>query len=353
MSHLHFYVLYQLLRLPVAFLLDALLGDPRWLLHPVVLFGKAIAHLERLFRAVFPKTRWGERLSGALLAAIMCIYAFALPLLLLYGLFYVGLRYENRLLIAAFYVLDVFWGYQCLAARCLRDEAENVYLKLCSSVAEGRQAVGRIVGRDTASLDRQGVVKACVETVAESTTDGIISPMIAYAAGGAPLALLYKAVNTMDSMIGYKNARYRYFGTAAARLDDVANLLGARIAALCMLLASVFLRALALFNRYAFCFKPLTALRIFVRDRYCHQSPNSAQTESVMAGALGVQLAGDAFYGGELEHKPTLGDDARAVEIGDIHHAVALMYTASVIAVLVITLVKLLVLADSYGIALW
>ena len=351
MTHLHFYLLFQLLRLPAAFLLDALFGDPRWLLHPVVVFGKAIAHLERLFRTVFPKTRWGERFAGAALTVTICVYSFAIPLLVLDALLYLGLRYNTRALVIAYYALDVFWGWQCLAARSLRDEAENVYIQVSRSVFEGRAAVSRIVGRDTQTLDRTGVVKACVETVAESTTDGVVSPMLFYAAGGAPFALLYKAINTMDSMVGYKNARYRYFGTAAARLDDLANLIGARLSALCMIFVCVPLRVPSLFSRWAFRYKPLGALRMFTRDRYRHQSPNSAQTEATMAGALGVQLAGDAYYEGELERKPTLGDDTRAVEIVDIQRAVAVMYAASVLALLIITAIKALVLIRFYGIA--
>ncbi|MCR5724761.1 MAG: cobalamin biosynthesis protein [Treponema sp.] len=227
----------------------------------------------------------------------------------------------------------------------MRDEAENVYLKLGRSLEEGRKAVSRIVGRDTEALDRSGVIKACVETVAESTTDGVVSPMIAYCAGGAPLSLLYKAINTMDSMIGYKNERYRFFGTAAARLDDAANLLGARIAALCMIFSAGILRLFSFITGRVYVYRPLNALLVFARDRYCHQSPNSAQTESTCAGALGVQLAGDAFYEGVCEHKPTLGDELRPVHIGDIRHSVVLMYAASVLAVLLCTGVKLLVLS--------
>lgn len=351
MTHLHGYLLFLLFRLPAAFLLDILFGDPRWVPHPVVLFGRMITHLERLYRAVFPKSRWGERLAGAALAATMCVYSFAVPLLVLYVLLYLGLRYNMRALVIAGYALDVFWGWQCLAARSMRDEAEHVYIQVSRSVFEGRAAVSRIVGRDTNMLDRAGVVRACLESVAESTTDGVISPMLCYAAGGAPLALLFKAVSTMDSMVGYRNARYRSFGTVAARLDDFANLVGARLSALCMIVACVPLSVPALFSRWAFRYRPLGAIRVFARDRYRHQSPNSAQTEAVLAGALGVQLAGDAWYEGKLERRPVLGDDARSVETADIQRAVALMYAASVLALLVITVVKALVMIRFYGIA--
>ena len=330
-------------------MLDALLGDPAWLPHPVVWLGTLIAHLERLFRAVFPKTAWGERLAGAALVVSVCVYAFAVPFLLLYALFYLGLRLDNHVLVGLAYVLDVFWGYQCLAARNLRDEADNVFVQLTRSVTEGRAAVARIVGRDTEFLDKRGVITACVETVAESTTDGVVSPMIAYAAGGAPLALLYKAINTMDSMVGYKNDRYRFFGTCAARLDDVANAIGARLSALCMMLGAFFLHLPSIFNRHAFRYNPVRAARTFLRDRYKHESPNAGQTESACAGALCIQLGGDAFYGGVLERKPYLGRRRREPEIADIHRAVMLMYAASVLAMVALTVIKLVVIVQLFN----
>lgn len=330
-------------------MLDALLGDPEWFPHPVVWLGRLIARLERLFRAVFPQTAWGERIAGAVVALVTCVYAFSVPFLILYALFYAGLRFDNRLILGIAYALDVFWGYQCLAARNLRDEADNVFVRLTRSVFEGREAVARIVGRDTVFLDRQGVIKACVETVAESTTDGVVSPMIFYAAGGAPLALLYKAINTLDSMIGYKNDRYRFFGSFAARLDDVANFIPARVAALSMMAGAFCLHLPSIFTKHAFPYHPVHAVRTFLRDRYKHQSPNSAQTESTCAGALGIQLGGDAFYGGILEHKPVLGKPRRAVEIADIHRAVRLMYAASVVALVVCTGVKLAAIVQRFN----
>lgn len=344
-----FFLLYQLFRLPAAFFLDLILGEPRWILHPVVIFGKMISHFERLIRSIFPATKWGERFGGFFLVLIMCVYSFAVPFLVLYGLFYCGLRFDNKILLGFAYGLDVFWGYQCLAARNLRDEADNVYLKVSNSLAEGRKAVGRIVGRDTDSLDKKGVIKACVETVAESTTDGVVSPMIFYAAGGAPFALLFKAINTMDSMIGYKNERYRYFGTTAARLDDIANLIGSRVAALGMIVASLFLYIPSIFSRYAFQYNLIRSVRTFLRDRYKHESPNAGQTESACAGALCIQLGGDAYYGGVLERRPYLGRRRREAETEDIHRAVKLMYGASVISLMLIFMVKLLAILHVFN----
>ncbi len=338
------FLLYQLFRLPVAFVLDALLGDPRWLPHPAVWFGRLIARLERVFRAVFPATARGERLAGALFAAVTCAYAFAVPFLLLYALAFAGMRLHCRPLVAAACLLDVFWGYQCLAARSLRDEAMNVDAQAGMSVAAGRVAVGRIVGRDTAYLDEEGIVRACVESVAESTCDGVVAPMIAYAAGGAPLALLCKAVSTMDSMVGYRNDRYRFFGTVAARLDDFMNYLPARISAFCLIVGAGLLRGIALFSWRLFRYDFVRAVCTYLRDRSKHQSPNAAQSESAVAGALGLRLGGGAYYGGVFEERPPLGNAVRTPERADIRRAVTLMYAAAVIALVICTLVRLAVL---------
>lgn len=340
---------YQLFRLPVAFALDALLGDPRWLPHPAVWFGRLIVRLERVFRAAFPATARGERLAGALFAAVTCAYAFAVPFLLLYGLAFAGARLHCRPLLAAACLLDVFWGYQCLAARSLRDEAMHVDAQAGMSVAAGRAAVARIVGRDTDRLDEAGIVRACVESVAESTCDGVVAPMIAYAAGGAPLALLCKSVSTMDSMVGYKNDRYRFFGTVAARLDDVVNYLPARISALCLIAGAGLLREVALVSRRLFRYDVVRAIRTYLRDRSKHQSPNAAHSESAVAGAIGLRLGGGAYYGGVFEERPLLGNAVRAPDRADIRRAVTLMYAAAVIALVVCMIVKLAALRHGMG----
>ena len=182
-----------------------------------------------------------------------------------------------------------------------------------------------IVGRDTEVLDETGIIKACVETVAENTSDGVIAPLLYTALGGPVLGMCYKAVNTMDSMIGYNNERYEYFGKVAARADDVANLLPSRISALLMILASFILGLFC--DRYSVS----GAARIWIRDRYRQKSPNAGQTESVCAGALGIRLLGDASYGGKTVHKPFIGDDTRCPEPDDIVRAAHLMYTAEVL----------------------
>lgn len=292
------------------FVLDAIFGDPAWLPHPVVLMGKAITALEKRLRTQFPKTPQGELCGGAVLAAVLPVGTFLITALVC--------RLAAALHPLAELAVQMFWCAQALAARGLVQESCNVYKELQKQdLPAARKAVARIVGRDTQNLTAEGVTKAAVETVAENASDGVIAPLLYMLLGGAPLALCYKAVNTMDSMVGYKNERYLYFGRAAAKLDDAANYLPARMAAL--LLAG----AAALTGQNA-----RGALRIWRRDRRSHASPNSAQTEAVMAGALGVQLAGPASYFGKLYEKPTIGDALRPVEPGDILRANRMLYAA-------------------------
>ena len=295
----------------LAFCLDLVMGDPRWLPHPVREMGRAISALEKGLRGLFPATPGGERAAGAVLALVLPVGSFWLG----WAVLWLCDRLAPWLGLAA----EVLLCSQCLAARELKKESMAVYRELeRGDLSAARTAVGRIVGRDTGSLTAEGVTKAAVETVAENTSDGEIAPLFWMAIGGAPLALAYKAVNTMDSMVGYRNEKYQYFGTAAARLDDLVNWLPARMAALVM----VALCPLAGLDAEG-------AFRVWRRDRKKHKSPNSAQTEAAMAGALGVQLAGDAWYFGELHHKPTLGDDLRPVRPADIKKADQLMYWTS------------------------
>lgn len=292
----------------LGFLMDLLLGDPHWMPHPVVGMGKCVSWLERRLRRRFPATHRGELAAGTVLAVILPLGTLALSGGLLWGL--------GRIHPALRVLLEVVWAWQVLAMRDLKRESMNVYRKLTGgTLEEARAAVGRIVGRDTGNLDRAGVIRAAVETVAENCSDGEVAPLFYLALGGVPLALCYKAVNTMDSMVGYKNENYLYFGRAAAKLDDAANWLPSRLAALLMILAAFLLGK-----------RGRDAWRIWRRDRRNHASPNSAQTEAVMAGALGVQLAGPAYYFGAFYDKPTIGDPLRPVEPEDILRANRLLY---------------------------
>jgi len=302
--------------------LDLLLGEPRWLPHPVVFFGRLIALLEPPLRRVFPKTKTGERCAGGVLVLLMLAVSF-LPAWFL-------LRFLGRFGPWPRLALESFWCFQLLAAKGLRTQSMAVYGALrADDLPRARALVGRIVGRDTDALTREGVVKAAVETVAENASDGVAAPLFWFFLGGAPAMLLYKAVNTMDSMIGYRNERYRWFGTAAARLDDALNFLPARLCALAMVLAAFLLR-----------FDGKNAWRIFRRDRRRHKSPNSAQTEAAAAGALRVRLAGDAYYFGVLERKQTIGDDLRPVADEDIPAANRLMYGASALVLIALSALR-------------
>ena len=293
------------------FVLDALFGDPAWLPHPVVFMGKVIARLEGFLRPRLPKTPKGEVLGGA-------IVAFCLPVgtLVFTGAVCRGAARLHPLLGLA---VQMFWCAQALAARGLVQESTNVYKELIKpDLPAARRAVSRIVGRDTAALTAEGVTKAAVETVAENASDGVIAPLFYMLLGGAPLALTYKAINTMDSMLGYKNERYLYFGRVPAKLDDAANYLPSRLAGLLWVAAAAFTHNDA-----------KGAWKIWRRDRRRHASPNSAQTESACAGALGVQLAGPAYYFGQYYPKLTIGDALRPIEPEDILRANRMMYVAS------------------------
>ena len=296
------------------FVLDTIFGDPAWLPHPVVLMGKAISALERRLRNRLPKTPQGELLGGGIVAFILPVGTFLLTSLICLGAAKISLWLGLA--------VQMFWCGQALAAKGLAQESSNVYKELIKpDLPAARKAVSRIVGRDTQNLTMEGVTKAAVETVAENASDGVIAPLFYMLIGGAPLALTYKAINTMDSMLGYKNEKYLYFGRIPAKLDDAANYIPSRLAGL------LWCAAAGLTGNSA-----SGAWKIWRRDRRNHASPNSAQTESACAGALGVQLAGPAYYFGEYYDKPTIGDPLRPIEPEDIRRANKMMYAESLLA---------------------
>ena len=309
-------MLYHTIALAAGYLLDLLIGDPRWLYHPVCLIGNLIALLEKGIRKIFPKTEKGELSGGVLEVVLVCLISLGVPWVVLSVLY--------RYMPLAGLALETFWCYQLLATKSLKDESMKVYDRLKNgTIEEARYAVSMIVGRDTAELTEEGVTKAAVETVAENGSDGVIAPMLYMALGGVPLMFLYKGINTMDSMLGYKNDRYLYFGRCAAKLDDLANYIPARISGWLMVAAALLTGM-----------DGKNAAKIYKRDRRNHASPNSAQTEAAVAGALRVQLAGNAYYFGKLYEKPTIGDKLREVEPEDIRRANRLLYGASVLSVL-------------------
>lgn len=307
---------YHIFAFIAGFVLDLLIGDPHFIPHPVRLIGSLISSLDKRLNCDAGYNSSEKKLNlikykrGMLLAFTVIFATFAMSVIIIVAAYSINLY--------AGVIAEAVMTWQILATKCLRVESMRVYDALkTDGVDAGRRAVSMIVGRDTSVLDAAGVTRAAVETIAENTSDGVIAPMLYTAIGGPVLGFVYKAVNTMDSMLGYKNDKYMYFGRFAARLDDVVNFIPARISAYLMI-AAAFIGGRQ--------FDGKNAYRIFKRDRFNHASPNSAQTESVCAGALRVQLAGDAVYFGKLVKKKYIGDRLREIEYEDIKRANRLMY---------------------------
>lgn len=308
------------------FLLDCMFGDPVWMYHPICVIGNLISVLEKGLRKLLcsqipvseqEKKNRREVLAGGILWILTVSLSFLVPAVLLFA--------ARKIHPAVRFLLETFWCYQIFAARCLVGESKKVYQKLKEDDLPGaRKAVSMIVGRDTENLTAEGVTKAAVETVAENTSDGVTAPLLFLLIGGAPLGFLYKAVNTMDSMLGYKNEKYLYFGRIPAKMDDVFNYIPARLTAWFMIVAA-FLTGMDGKN----------AWKIYLRDKRKHASPNSAQSEAVCAGALDVQLAGDAVYFGKVYKKDYIGNAIRKIEPEDILRAGKLMYMTTILMMVV------------------
>lgn len=325
---------YHIFAFIAGFVLDLLIGDPHFIPHPVRLIGSLISSLDKRLNCDAGYNSSEKKLNlikykrGMLLAFTVIFATFAMSVIIIVAAYSINLY--------AGVIAEAVMTWQILATKCLRVESMRVYDALrTDGVDAGRRAVSMIVGRDTSVLDVAGVTRAAVETIAENTSDGVIAPMLYTAIGGPVLGFVYKAVNTMDSMLGYKNDKYMYFGRFAARLDDVVNFIPARISAYLMI-AAAFIGGRQ--------FDGKNAYRIFKRDRFNHASPNSAQTESVCAGALRVQLAGDAVYFGKLVKKKYIGDGLREIEYEDIKRANRLMYITAFLCELLSVAVMSLVL---------
>ncbi len=319
-----------LIAILIGFILDLIFGDPLWLPHPIRIIGLLISKGEIFIRKIFPSTKIGELIGGLILTTTIIAIAFIVP----FGILYLAGKIHIYLRIA----IHAIFCYQILATKCLKTESMRVYHKLIQNdISNARKLVSWIVGRDTENLNEEGITKATVETIAENTSDGVIAPLIFMALGGAPLGFFYKAANTLDSMIGYKSDKYLFFGRFAAKLDDVFNFIPAIISAYIMIIAS-FITGLDYKNAY----------RIYKRDKRNHSSPNSAKIESVCAGALNVQLAGDAYYFGKLVKKKTIGDCNRTIQIEDISITNRLMYTTAIIAVAVLCVIRLAIVVLCY-----
>ncbi|SCZ79351.1 adenosylcobinamide-phosphate synthase [Pseudobutyrivibrio xylanivorans] len=314
-------MIYHMTAFLAGFILDLFVGDPIGFPHPVRWIGSLISNLTDLFLSNAERTLEPEKINKRKrrLGLIMVIIVITVSAGICFSIVHIAYTLNSILGV----IVESVITYQCIATKSLYTESMKVQKALKSDGLDaGRKAVSMIVGRDTACLDEKGVIKAAVETVAENTSDGIIAPLIYLAIGGPVLGIAYKAINTMDSMVGYKNDKYMDFGRAAAKLDDVVNFIPARISAVLMIISCIFLG-----KDYSFS----GACRIFKRDRFNHSSPNSAQTESVCAGALGVRLAGPASYFGKIVDKKFIGDPVRSIELDDIKRANILMLVTAII----------------------
>ena len=326
------YLLAHIIAFVLGFFIDLLIGDPHFIYHPVRLIGLLIGLCEKIFLGKTESGLKGENTSGKTetkksVGILTVIIVLSITLIITASIVFWAYYFNIYLGL----VIETVLTYFILATKSLKYESMKVYKALnTGTLDDARHAVSMIVGRDTQSLSEEGVVKAAVETVAENTSDGVIAPMIFTAIGGPVLGFLYKAVNTMDSMIGYKNDKYLYYGRAAAKLDDFVNFIPARISAYLMILAS-FMGGKD--------YNGKKAKEIFKRDRFNHASPNSAQTESVCAGALGVRLAGDASYFGKIVKKPYIGDADRSIERDDIKRACRLMYITAFLCMIICTVI--------------
>lgn len=317
------------------FVLDLIIGDPHWMPHPVRWIGNLIGALDSILLGRLPaddpnsklRNPADEKRAGTMLVLCVVVVTALVTLIVM------GFAYKAHIVFGI--VVEAVLTCYLLAMTSLRRESMHVYKALLTgNPTASRQAVSMIVGRDVAVLDEEGVTKAAVETVAENFSDGVMAPMIYAAIGGPILGLTYKAINTMDSMVGYRNDRYMWFGAPAAHLDDIVNYIPARISALLLIAAS------AIAGKE---FSAPGAYRIWKRDRFNHKSPNAAQTESAAAGSLGLQLAGDAQYFGRIVHKKTIGDPVRPIEFEDIKRVNKLMVIASFMGMIVCLGVMVLV----------
>jgi adenosylcobinamide-phosphate synthase len=312
-----------ILSLVVGYLLDLLIGDPRGLYHFVQFEGKLITIFDKLLNR-HPEKKGYSRFAGL----ILWILSVGLTFLPITALLFLGYRINPYL----GFCIEVFFIYQCLATHSLKKESMYVYHALSDDDIElARVKLSYIVGRDTANLDEEGIIKADIETIAENTSDGVISPLFYIALFGVYGGVLCKCINTLDSMVGYRNEKYQYFGTFSARMDDIIQFIPARLTALLMMIASLFLN-----------YDTKNAFKIFKRDRYKHSSMNSAQSESTAAGALDIQLAGDAIYGGIVKKKPFMGDPIKTIDKNDIVRANRLLYMTSFLAFLIIVVITII-----------
>ncbi|MBP2032538.1 adenosylcobinamide-phosphate synthase [Clostridium algifaecis] len=308
------FIIMNLIDVVAAVLLDLIIGDPTWFPHPVIFMGKLVSFLEKRGRQLF-KSEIAIKTFGGIIVLIMISISFSIPFAVLY-------IFKTNIL--AFNIINTVLLCTALSARCLSKEAKKVYCSLeKNDIEDARVKLSYIVGRDTQNLNKDEITRAVVETVAENTSDGVIAPLFYGIIFGAPLAMMYKAVNTMDSMLGYMNEKYRHIGFFPAKVDDIFNLIPARITGVLMCIAAPAVGG-----------NILETVKIMVRDRKNHKSPNCAYPEAAAAGAMGVKLGGTNIYFGEIVYKPTLGDEKVKLDFSHINNCIKLMYLSETIMVI-------------------
>ncbi|MBN2796797.1 MAG: cobalamin biosynthesis protein CobD [Clostridia bacterium] len=308
-----------MIQILIGYCTDLVVGDPYFLFHPVRWIGNLIAFLEKYLNQGTPSKR---KIKGIILVLIVTSISFFVPFMLLI------LAFKIHLLLGI--MLESFMIFQIMATKSLDFETKKVYKALLAKdIVLARKEMSYLVSRDTHQMSEEDIVKAGIETISENLADGVISPLIFIILGGGPLGWLYKSINTMDSMVGYKNERYENFGWAAAKLDDLVNYVPARLTSLFILIAGFFLR-LDIKN----------GIRILKRDRRNHSSPNSAYPESAVAGLLRIQLGGKATYFGKTSLKPTMGDAIKPIEISDMKKTSNILYLTSLVAFVVLMSIK-------------
>jgi len=299
----------------MGYIADLIFGDPYWFPHPVRFIGRFISSFENLLRRLV-HSETSEKIAGFILTGVTVVISY----LVVWILLKISLSVSTLL----FHIVNIFFIYTVLATRCLGDEAKKIYRYLINGdINNARKGLSYIVGRDTEKLDVQGICRAVIETVSENTSDGIVAPLFYLFLGGVPLAMAYKAINTLDSMVGYKNERYINMGMASARLDDIANFIPARLTSFLIAIAS-FITGL----------NPRRSLSIMLRDGRNNPSPNSGYPEASMAGALGVRLGGPSSYGGQIVEKPYIGDPEDTVTPEHIILSTRVMYVTSLLALI-------------------
>ena len=314
-----------MLDIAIAILIDFIIGDPHWFPHPVIYIGKLIGFLDKRVRERC-LTPPALKIGGGVIVIIVALVCFLVPLAVL------KLTEGLPLL---HHTLNIIIIWTTLAARCLHKEGIKIYHSLKTNDLENaRLKLSYIVGRDTKELTRIEIIRADVETIAENTSDGVIAPLLFAMIGGAPLAMLYKGINTMDSMLGYMNEGYRYIGFFPAKTDDVVNYLPARITGIIMCIVSPIVKG-DIFESF----------KVMLRDRKNHKSPNCGYPESAAAGALKIQIGGVNKYFGEVVYKPTIGDKTRELNLSNIVDTIKLMYGTEIITFLIGALI--------YGIWTW